>query len=258
MACTTLRMTRVMRFPFPATDATPAHAVLQRLLVVGLVAGLVAGLAVAALQHLTTTPLIVAAEVFEHARHAQKAAAFGAAAHEEFAQSPAQRTLSTSLAAAVTCVGYALILLALMLFAHKTIDARRAALWGACAFAATGLATGLGLAPQLPGAAETDLVGRQIWWLATAALTGAGLFALLNMQAVWAKALGAALLLAPHFYGAPQPAAPESTVPAELAARFTAASLTTQAVAWVLAGALAGLLWQAFARHESASTEATS
>jgi len=251
-------MTRVTRFPFPATDATPAHAVLQRLLVVGLVAGLVAGLAVAALQHLTTTPLIVAAEVYEHARHVQEAAVSGVAAHEDVAQSPALRTLSTSLATAITCIGYALTLLALMLFADEAIDARRAALWGACAFAATGLATGLGLAPQLPGAAETDLVARQIWWLATAAFTGAGLYALLNMQAVWAKALGAALLLAPHLYGAPQPAAPESTVPAELAARFTAASLTTQAVAWVLAGALAGLLWRNFARRESAGREALS
>jgi cobalt transporter subunit CbtA len=213
--------------------------VIARLLAAGLVAGVVAGLAVAALQHVTTTPLILAAEVYEAAQHAHDAAA----EHAGPAFEGLRRTAATSLATVAVSTGYALILLACMLFSGEAIGARRAALWGACAFAATGLATSLGLAPQLPGAAETDLAGRQIWWLATAASTATGLYALLRLDAAVAKAIGAALILAPHFFW-PAPAAPESTVPAEIAARFAAASLAVQAVSWVLAGVIAGLVWR--------------
>ncbi|WP_457797519.1 CbtA family protein [Methylocystis sp. S23] len=211
---------------------------IARLLAAGLVAGIVAGLAVAALQHVTTTPLILAAEVYEAAQRAHEASAEHASAFEGL-----RRTAATSVATIAVSTGYALILLACMLLAGEAIGSRRAALWGACAFAATGLATSLGLAPQLPGAAETDLAGRQIWWLATAASTGVGLYALLRIHATIAKAIGAALLVAPHFFW-PTPAAPESAVPAELAARFAASSLAVQALSWVLAGALAGLIWR--------------
>jgi cobalt transporter subunit CbtA len=219
--------------------------VIARLLAAGLIAGVVAGLAVAGLQHFTTTPLILAAEVYEAAQHARDAAEAAAPAFEGL-----RRTAATSLATVAVSTGYALILLAGMLFSGDSIGPRRAALWGACAFAATGLATSLGLAPQLPGAAETDLAGRQIWWFTTAAATGAGLFALLRLEAAPMKLLGAALIFAPHFFW-PTPATPESTVPAELAARFAASSLAVQAVSWVLAGALAGLVWSLGSRDET-------
>jgi cobalt transporter subunit CbtA len=220
--------------------------VIARLLAAGLIAGIVAGLAVAALQHVTTTPLILAAEVYETAQHAHEAAA----EHAGPAFEGLRRTAATSVATIAVSTGYALILLACMLFSGEAIGARRAALWGACAFAATGLATSLGLAPQLPGAAETDLAGRQIWWLATAASTGAGLFALLRIDNIAAKAIGVALLVAPHLFW-PTPATPESTVPAEIAARFAAASLAVQALSWVLAGLLAGLVWRIISGDEA-------
>lgn len=213
---------------------------ISRVLAIGLIAGLVAGLAVAALQQVTTTPLILAAEVYESAHsHAEPVS-------DSWKPEGAQRIAATSVADVATAAGYALILLALMLVAGDTIEPRRALAWAACAFAATGLATGLGLAPQLPGAAETDLLARQLWWAGTAAATSAGLFALLRRGEVFAKVLGAALLALPHILGAPRPAAPESTAPAELAAQFAASSLTAQAITWALAGALVGILWRAF------------
>lgn len=217
---------------------------IARLLAAGLAAGVVAGLVVAALQHVTTTPLILAAEVYESAQHAHGAVEQAAPAFEGL-----RRTAATSLATVAVSCGYALILLAGMLASGDAIGPRRAALWGACAFAATGLATSLGLAPQLPGAAETDLAGRQLWWIATAFSTGAGLYALLRLDALALRALGVLLLVAPHFFW-PTPAAPESTVPAELAARFAAASLAVQAACWVLAGAFAGLVWRLASQDE--------
>jgi cobalt transporter subunit CbtA len=224
--------------------------VLPRVLAVGLLAGLVAGLAIAALQHVTTTPLIKAAEVYETAQPH----------HQESAQSPVsagwepaegfERTAATSVATIATSVGYAFILLALLLAAKEPIEPKRAMAWGVCAFLSTGIATGLGLAPQLPGAAETDLVARQIWWTSTAALTSGGLYALLRIDTTVAKLAGVAMVMAPHLVGAPHPAAPESTVPAELAARFAAASLALHALTWILAAALVGLFWRLFAERD--------
>ncbi|MCX7900170.1 MAG: CbtA family protein [Methylocystis sp.] len=219
---------------------------ITRVLGAGLAAGLVAGLAVAALQHVTTTPLILAAEVYETAQHPHNAASDLTPAFDGV-----RRTLATSAAAIAVSIGYALILLAAMLLADERIGPRRAALWGAGAFAATGLATSLGLAPQLPGAAETDLVGRQIWWIATALSTAAGLYALTRKEGALAALIGAALIIAPHFFS-PTPATPESAVPAELAARFAASSLAVQAISWALAGAMAGLIWRMFSREEEA------
>jgi cobalt transporter subunit CbtA len=237
--------------------------VIQRLLAVGLLAGLLAGLAVAALQHVAATPLILAAEVYEDAaekahageEHAPQAHAHGAAAGDHAQEwepaSGLERTAATSVATAVTATGYAFVLLALMLLAGEKIEPRRAALWGACAFAATGLSTSLGLAPELPGSAAGELGARQLWWIATAACTGAGLFALLRVEPPLAKAIGLALVLAPHLVGAPQPPAPESTVPAELAARFTATSIALHAVLWVLVGVAVGFVWRALARRDA-------
>ncbi|CAN2534028.1 hypothetical+protein [Methylocapsa aurea] len=249
---------------------------IQRLLTVGLLAGLLAGLAVAALQNVTTTPLILAAEVYEtaaeqahagaatqdhvtqdHATHEHATPEHEHAGAHEQAWEPApglERTAATSVATGVTSIGYAFVLLALMLVAGETIEPKRAALWGACAFASTGLATSLGLAPELPGSAAGDLAARQLWWIATAASTGAGLFALLRVERPLIKVLGVTLLIAPHVIGAPQPPAPESTAPAELAARFAAASLAIHALTWILAGAAVGFVWRRFAAK--AETEA--
>jgi cobalt transporter subunit CbtA len=217
---------------------------LRRVLAVGLLAGLVAGLAIAAVQHVTTTPIILAAEVFEAAQHAHEAATPAWEPAPGF-----ERTAATSVATIAVSAGYALLLLGAMVLAGERIEPKRAALWAACAFAATGLATGMGLAPQLPGMAETDLAARQIWWFSTACATGAGLFALLRIERPAAKAAGVLLILAPHLLGAPQPATPESAVPAELAARFAAASLSLQAMTWILAGLCAALFWKMFAKE---------
>lgn len=219
---------------------------IARVLATGLVAGLIAGLAVAALQHLTTTPLILAAEVYETAQHAHEGAAEAAPAFEGL-----RRTAATSLATIAVSIGYALILIAAMLLSGEKIGPRRAALWAACAFAATGLATSLGLAPQLPGMAETDLTGRQIWWLATAVSTGAGLYALLRLEGAITALIGVALIALPQFF-APQPATPDSAVPAELAARFAASSLAVQAASWTLAGVFTGLIWRLLSREGEA------
>ncbi|ODA68267.1 putative cobalt transporter subunit (CbtA) [Methyloligella halotolerans] len=67
---------------------------------------------------------------------------------------------------------------------------------------------------------------------------------ILRSEHGWAKALGVALLLAPHIWGAPHLDGPvDSDVPAYLAAEFTGASLGVHAALWGLTGFLVGFWW---------------
>jgi cobalt transporter subunit CbtA len=236
---------------------------LARILSVGLLAGLLAGLLIAALQQVTTTPLIIAAEVFETKapRHSESdEQRVGQQTHDHSTHShdghdegwkPAaglSRFFYTSLATVGTAVGLALLLVAAMVVAGEPIDERRALGWAIAGFIASGLAPAAGLAPELPGSAAGDLVARQVWWVGTACATAIAIWMFLKTEKVLLRVLALAVLLAPHMIGAPRPHELESRVPAELAAQFTALSLTVQACLWLLVGIAVGLLWPRLAR----------
>lgn len=240
---------------------------INRVLTVSLLAGLLAGLLVAALQHVTTTPLILQAETYEaaFAPQAPAHAAFGdgarivlahnhaadGAGHDDSEWKPRdglQRTVFTSLVTIATAIGFAALLLAGMIAAGDAVDERRAMIWAVCGFLAFGLAPAMGLAPELPGAAAAALENRQLWWLLTALATAGGLFVFLRFEAPWLRALSVLAIILPHLVGAPHPAAPESKVPAEIAAHFAALSLAVQAALWLVTGFAVGVLWPRFSR----------
>lgn len=235
---------------------------LNRLLATCLLAGLLAGLAIAALQHFVTTPLILAAEVYEVPEAPVTVAPVVVVPDHPGHTHPAegvewkpvdgwQRTAFTSLATIATSVGFSMILLAAMLLAGEQISARTAFGWGVAAFVATGLAPAIGLAPLLPGSAAGPLLARQVWWVSTAVATGGGLWLLMRFDSLWGKIAGLAVLLAPHLIGAPHEAVFESRAPAELAARFVAASLSVQAALWIVSGLMAGTLWVQFGKRQA-------
>lgn len=243
----------------------------NRVLTVSLLAGLFAGLLIAALQHVTTTPLILKAETYEtalRAAEAQQAAFNGEAklilAHNHGAEAGGghaewkpedglQRTAFTTLVTIATAIGFAALLLGGMIASGDAIDERHALAWAACGFLAFGLVPAAGLAPELPGSAAAELVQRQIWWIATALATAGGLFVFLRVEAPWQRALAVLVMLAPHLIGAPHPAAPESKVPAEIAAHFTALSLGVQAALWLVTGFTVGVLWPWLSRRAAAA-----
>jgi cobalt transporter subunit CbtA len=244
-----------------------------RVLTVSILAGLLAGLLISALQHVTTTPLILKAETYEAALRAQPGAtlaAFDGRARVHLAHGPAehagehewkpqdglQRTAFTSLVTIGTAIGFAALLLAGMIAANEQIDQRRALAWAVCGFFAFGLAPAMGLAPELPGSAAAELQQRQLWWLLTAMVTAGALFVFLRVEASWARALAVLALLLPHLIGAPHPAAPESKVPAEIAAHFAALSLAIQAALWLVTGFAVGVLWPWATRRSAAPVAA--
>jgi len=234
---------------------------IRHFLATALFAGLLAGLAVTGLQHATTTPLILQAEVFEtggaqpatahdHATHDHGAAtAANAHSHSHGADggwSPAdgaERLFFTTLANLIAGVGFAFVLVACFALWNGPVSGRTGVLWGLAGFAVFTLAPALGLPPELPGTNGGELMARQVWWIATAAATAAGLWLLVFPGKTWAAAAGIVALAIPHIIGAPHPAEYSTLVPAELSAKFTAASIVTAAVFWACLGWLAGAFY---------------
>ncbi|HEX6979126.1 MAG TPA: CbtA family protein [Alphaproteobacteria bacterium] len=225
---------------------------LRRLLLIAVIAGAAAGLVATAFQAAKLWPLIAAAERYEAAAPAEGGAAHGHddAVHDHGeAWQPAdgaERMAFTLLFNILTGFGFALLLNgALALRAAvgdaRPLDGRTGLLWGLAGFGCFALAPALGLPPELPGMVAADLAGRQVWWIATALASAAGLAGLAFARPVWAKALGLAFLVIPHVIGAPRPEG-AGVVPAELAAEFVVASLLAAAMFWLVLGGVSGWL----------------
>lgn len=204
-----------------------------KLVLAALVAGLLAGLIYGGVQHVRTTPLILAAEVYEKA---------GAPADGW------QRTLSTFVASMIAGAGFAILLAGVSLITGLPITRGNGVIWGLCGFLAVVVAPSAGLSPQLPGMPEADLVARQIWWVATALSTGAGLFLIATRAGIYWVAAALILIAVPHIFGAPQPLNPETAVPAALASSFVANSIAASAILWSLIGTFLGFAMQKFGK----------
>jgi len=235
-----------------------------RLVLAALIAGMAAGFIYGGVQHVQTTPLILAAEVYETApAHDHTTAATDPAVtptpaleHEEEEWAPAdgwQRTLSTTVSSMITGAGFALLLAGVSLLTGLPITPKNGLIWGICGFLAATVAPGAGLAPELPGMPTADLLLRQIWWVATIAATGAAIFLIATRRELIWLAAAVVLIALPHIIGAPQPLTHETAVPAGLAASFAANTIAASAVLWSLIGLFLGLALQKFGRDAYAS-----
>jgi len=243
---------------------------LKTLILSAAAAGLAAGLFTAVVQHVTTTPIIIAAEQYEGGGHEHaagtaphdhaapaEAAADGetapaeAVAAEEEEWAPAdgiERTLFTSLATTVLGVGFGLALLGAMVLTGVRIDARSGLAFGVAGFVAISLAPAMGLPPEIPGSGAAELASRQTWWIFAAAATVIGLAGLLLTRNTALQIGGVVLIALPHIVGAPHPEAYVSTAPAELAGHFAATSLAVTAIFWGVLGYASGAFYERFAR----------
>jgi cobalt transporter subunit CbtA len=235
-------------------------AFFRRLFLVAALAGLAAGVLVTLAQEFGTTSLILEAEKYETAGATAEAASdtatvaettheHAAAAAEEWAPADGiERTGFTLLANVITGVGFALLLVAAYALRGGEMDWRKGLYWGLAGFATFTLAPGLGLSPELPGTQAAELLDRQIWWVATAAATAAGLALIFfGRQALWALA-GIILIVLPHVYGAPQPTEFGALAPASLEKQFVVAVVVTSLLFWAALGSLSGHLYKRFGR----------
>ena len=258
------RTTGVTPSPSPAISGAP---VFRAIVLSAAAAGIAAGLLVSAIQPFTTTPLILAAERYEHrvaAPSSQRAPAGSgestpghdheAGSHETWKPSDGvERLAYTALANLVAGAGFGLILTACFALTGRPVDGRAGLMWGAAGYAVFTLAPGLGLPPELPGTASPDLATRQLWWAFAASGAAAGLWLLAFRRGTAGKALGVVLLALPHLVGAPGPDRLTNALPPELAAHFATASMVTSAIFWAALGWVAG---ETFGRFRSSAAAA--
>ena len=230
--------------------------VFGKIVVVAAIAGLVAGAFETAAYHYGTAAIIAKAEVFEKAADEPQGitavdTSMAGMSHEADAaawepKEGFQRTALTVLSGILKDVGFALLLAAAYALSGREVDWRKGLYWGLAGFATFTLAPGLGLPPEVPGTAAAPLLDRQIWWVATAAATGAGLAMLfLTQRAAWVLG-GVGLLVLPHVFGAPQPVEYKSAAPESLAHQFVVAAVITSLLFWVVLGSLTGFLYKRF------------
>lgn len=221
----------------------------KRILTTACYTGALAALLLTLLQSLWITPLILQAEVYENAEsvHEQLAAHdHGAVAHGHEHDAEAwtpedgwQRTLSTFGGDLVVAIGFALLLSALYNL-RTPVKAWHGVLWGLAGYATFCLAPAAGLLPELPGTVAAELTSRQDWWGATALITAVGLALMVfGKHWVW-RVVAVLLIVAPHLYGAPQPAEHHALAPDDLQAQFRVASLLVNGVFWMALGGLSG------------------
>lgn len=234
-------------------------SIFRNVVFVAALAGLLAGLAMAAMQHFATVPLILQAETFENAAPApaDPAATGEAATHDHAAGTPAhdhgdaeawgpadgfERTAYSLGANIVTGIGFALLLVVASEFGGGITTWRQGVVWGLAGFAVFTMAPGLGLPPELPAMPAADLGARQVWWIATVAATAIGLALIAFRGAVVWSIAGVALIVLPHVLGAPQPTDHTSPIPEGLHHSFVVATTMTNLIFWVLLGGLVAIV----------------
>jgi cobalt transporter subunit CbtA len=232
-----LRTTQDIPSPSLATDGPVTT--FRALFFAALMAGIAAGAVASVIQAGKMWPLIAAAEMLEstalpHHDH-------GAAEPVWSPEGPLRPAL-TVLFNVVAGLGFGLILNALARFwtlrSGRPFTASDGVLWGAAGFAAFSLAPAFGLPPELPGMAGSELIQRQIWWVATVCCTAGGIASLLCLTGLW-RIAGIILILLPHLIGAPHTDG-HGAIPGEMAATFATASLGASAVFWVVLGWVSG------------------
>ncbi len=226
----------------------------RRLVCAALCAGLLSGLLAAAAHQIATVPLILKAEVYEAAaQHASPAYVHSpGAAHYEAApawapENGVERAGFTLVADLLAAIGFALMLAAGLSLRGGEGGWREGLFWGLAGFAVFTLAPGIGLPPEVPGTAAAPLPARQLWWLATAAMTGGGLALLAFTRRPAYAVLAVLLIVLPQLYGAPQPAAPAAAAPAALAHRFAVMATLVSFLFWATLGASTGYFYRRFA-----------
>ncbi len=214
----------------------------RRIVLTAILAGVVSGVFLWAAHMVKTTPLILAAEVYEHATPG----AHGSHSHAAAQSVGLERAAYTLLADLVSAIGFAFVLTAAISFKGSPIDWRRGILWGLSGYAAFFLAPSLGLPPELPGMQAAALDARQTWWLVTVAATVAGLGLTAFFPHRIGQAIGLGLIVLPHIIGAPTHVGGHSTVPAELAAQFVINVSVVSGLFWIVLGGLTGYFYNRF------------
>lgn len=232
----------------------------RQIVMTALAAGFCAGIFGWGLQMVTTTPQIIAAEMYENNEadeghsHGEETSEPDDHDHDEEAWMPSEgfeRHAFTLLTSILMGSGFGFILAGVFALRGADVGFNQGVLWGLGGFAAFYVSPTLGVPPELPGMMAESFEDRQIWWISAMATCAVGLALMVfSANRLW-KIAGVLLIAAPHIVGAPFPEVDDLylSLPPELAARFAVTSLVTVGLFWVLLGACAGYFYDRFAEN---------
>ena len=220
-----------------------------------LLVGILSGAVLTIVQKFQVIPIILAAEQYESdAVEAEESMIPALQAHDHHAAEGdewgptdgIERTFYTTTANILTAIGFALVLMAVMVTTHSTSRGRnlkfgwiQGLLWGITGYAVFWLAPAIGLPPEIPLQAAAPLDHRQLWWLFAVLCTVGGLVGLAFAPSPW-RWMSLALPVFPHIFGAPHPTG--AMFPDQIPA--VSASLEQLAQQFVWAAAMANFaLW---------------
>jgi len=235
--------------------------IFRQIVFYALLVGVMSGLVLTLVQMWQVVPIIQSAEVFEGSSelvvalepsgHHHNNTPHDHHAQVEWAPSDGiERTAYTLLANVLTAMGFALLMMAVMVASLKlgrnggvTIGWRHALIWSGAGYVVFWLAPAIGLPPEIPLAVAAPVEQRQLWWIFAVVCTAASLFGLVYGKAPW-RWLAPILLVAPHLLGAPhhegamfagQP--PATAAELELLAQsFIGATAIANAALWLVLG----------------------
>lgn len=218
-----------------------------------LFSGVIAGLVLAGIQHFTVVPMIFEAETYEVTEE-EPATNHGGEETDAWAPDDgSERTFFTASSSALIGIGFALLLVVGYTL-RGSVTWQKGILWGIAGWLVFNVAPSFGLPPELPGDAAAGLEQRQVWWILTVILTAVGLWILAFQPKPYLKLFGIALIALPHIFGAPQPEVHEGLAPQELRTSFHIATLATNAIFWIVLGALSAIFFNRFAESKENST----
>ena len=213
----------------------------SRIIVSSLFAGALGGIIAASLQWYFVQPVLLHSELYETGILTHFDGSSNSA-HPDLEYIQPIRDGLSLIFSMLVYTGYALILIAAMLLrgqkSETNITFHQGIIWGVSGFFVVHLAPAISLPPEVPGVAAAELQLRQIWWFATTLLSSGGLWIIAFTEKGSRFIIGAALILAPHIIGAPEPDIFTGPAPTEIGALFASRALGIGLISWAMLGGL--------------------
>ena len=227
--------------------------VFRQVIYYSILVGIIAGLVLSAVQRLQVVPIIFAAETFESTPMGTTSGEDDGHDHAHWSpEDGLERTLFTAASNLLTAIGFALVLLSVMLVVQTWSQNRpsrfawqRALGWSLGGYAVFWLAPAVGLPPEIPLQNTVELQDRQVWWVICVVCTAAGLGGLAFGPTPW-RWVAPLVIAVPYLIGAPHPDGPmflDQTLDAArtleaLAVDFVYATAFANAVFWLVLGSM--------------------
>ncbi|MEK9598507.1 MAG: CbtA family protein [Alphaproteobacteria bacterium] len=227
----------------------------SRIIVSGLFAGALGGIIAGFLQWYFVQPVLLHSELYETGILTHFDGSSNSA-HPDLEYIQPIRDGLSLIFSMLIYTGYAFILIAAMLLRERksetNITFHQGIIWGVSGFFVVHLAPAISLPPEVPGVAAAELQLRQIWWFATTLLTAGGLWIIAFTKKGSRFIIGAALILAPHIIGAPEPDIFTGPAPTEIGALFASRALGTGLISWAMLGGLSAFFLKKETMHAAA------